>query len=47
MSLLEYITFESNSSSEEFYKDVLKYGGRLLRGLGKSIKLNIQIFKTY
>ena len=44
MSLLEYITFESNSSSEEFYKDVLKYGGRLLRGLGKNIKLNIPLY---
>lgn len=44
MSLLEYITFESNSSSEEFYKDVLKYGGRILRGMGKSVKLNIPLF---
>lgn len=44
MSLLEYITFESNSSSEEFYKDVLKFGGRILRGLGKSVKLNIPLF---
>lgn len=44
MSLLEYITFESNSSTEEFYKGVLKYGGRILRGLGKSVKLNIPLF---
>lgn len=44
LSLLEYLTIESNSISEEFCKDVLKYGGRLLRSLGKSIKLNIPLF---
>lgn len=44
MSLLEYITFESKTPSEEFYQDVLKYGGRILRGMGKSIKLNIPLF---
>ncbi|MES2545012.1 MAG: P-loop NTPase fold protein [Bacteroidota bacterium] len=44
MSIIEFITQESNSVSEEFYDDVLKYGGRLLRGLGKSVKLNIPLF---
>lgn len=44
MSLLEFITFESSTPSEEFYQDVLKYGGRILRGMGKSVKLNIPLF---
>lgn len=44
MSLLEFITSQKNDLTEEFYSDVLKYGGRILRGLGKSIKLNIPLF---
>lgn len=44
MSLLEYITFESSTPEDEFYKGVLRYGSRILRGMGKSIKLNIPLF---
>jgi hypothetical protein len=44
MSLLEFITSKSSDSSEDLYEDVLKYGGRILRGMGKSIKLNIPLF---
>ncbi|WP_144215308.1 P-loop NTPase fold protein [Flavobacterium anhuiense] len=43
-SLLEYLTYETKDLTEEFADDVLKYGGRILRGLGKSIKLNIPLF---
>lgn len=43
-SLLEFLTYETKDGSEEFFDDVLKYGGRILRGLGKSIKLNIPLF---
>ncbi len=44
MSLLEYITFESSTTEDNFYKEVLKYGSRILRGMGKSIKFNIPLF---
>lgn len=41
MSLLEFIRIKSNSSSETFYSDLLKSGARILRGMGKSITLNV------
>ena len=44
MSLLEYITSKNVDITEELCSDILKYGGRILRGLGKSIKLNIPLF---
>lgn len=44
MSLLEYITSKNIDPSEQLCLDILKYGGRILRGLGKSIKLNIPLF---
>lgn len=44
MSLLEFITSKSTDITEELCAKVLKYGGRILRGLGKSIKLNIPLF---
>lgn len=43
-SLLEFLTYETKDGEEEFFDNVLKYGGRILRGLGKSIKLNIPLF---
>ncbi|MEO4004468.1 P-loop NTPase fold protein [Flavobacterium sp. CAU 1735] len=44
MSLLEFITYKSNSTSEKFYDGLVKYGGRILRGLAKSVKVNIPLF---
>lgn len=44
MSLLEYITSKKVDITEKLCSDILKYGGRILRGLGKSIKLNIPLF---
>lgn len=44
MSLLEFITSKNIDITEELCANVLKYGGRILRGLGKSIKLNIPLF---
>lgn len=44
MSLLEYLTIVNTDPSEELHAELLKYGGRILRGLGKSIKLNIPLF---
>lgn len=44
MSLLEFITSKNINITEELCSDILKYGGRILRGLGKSIKLNIPLF---
>jgi hypothetical protein len=44
MSLLEFITSKNIDPSEQLCSDILKYGGRILRGLGKSIKLNIPLF---
>jgi hypothetical protein len=44
MSLLEFITSKNIDITEELCSDILKYGGRILRGLGKSIKLNIPLF---
>lgn len=44
MSLLEFITSKNIDPTEQICSDILKYGGRILRGLGKSIKLNIPLF---
>jgi len=44
MSLLEFITSKNIDIPEQLCSDILKYGGRILRGLGKSIKLNIPLF---
>ncbi|MBD0724331.1 hypothetical protein B6A10_03980 [Flavobacterium sp. L1I52] len=44
MSLLEYITSKSIDTTEELCSDFIKYGGRILRGLGKSVKLNIPLY---
>jgi len=44
LSLLEFITLNDTDITEELYSDILKYGGRILRGLGKSIKLNIPLY---
>lgn len=44
MSLLEFITSKNIDITEELCSDILKYGGRILRGLGKSIKLNIPLY---
>lgn len=44
MSLLEYIDTNSAEEGEPFYKDVLKYGGRILRGLAKSVKINAPLY---
>ncbi len=45
MSLLEYITSKNVDITEELCSDILKYGGRILRGLGKSVKLNIPLYQ--
>lgn len=44
MSLLEFITSKNIDITKQLCSDILKYGGRILRGLGKSIKLNIPLF---
>lgn len=44
MSLLEFLKYESTDVEEELFTDLLKYGGRLLRGLAKSVKLNIPLY---
>lgn len=44
MSLLEFITSKNKDITEELCSEILKYGGRILRGLGKSIKLNVPLF---
>ena len=44
MSLLEFITTKSTGAEEAVYNDILKYGGRILRGLGKAVKVNIPLY---
>lgn len=44
MSLLEFITSKNINITEELCANLLKYGGRILRGLGKSMKLNVPLF---
>lgn len=44
MSLLEFITSKNIDITEQLCSDILTYGGRILRGLGKSVKLNIPLF---
>jgi len=42
MSLLEFIAYRSKDAEEDLYQDILKYGGRILRGLAKSIKIDFK-----
>lgn len=44
MSLLEFINAKNVDTGEEFCQDLLKFGGRILRGLGKSVKFNIPLY---
>lgn len=44
ISLLEFITSKNIDITEQLCSDILKYGGRILRSLGKSIKLNIPLY---
>ena len=44
MSLLEFITAKNTDAGEAICNDVLKYGGRILRGLGKAVKVNIPLY---
>lgn len=44
MSFLEFLLKESESVEEEFYGKILKFGGKLLRGLGKSIKVDVPLY---
>ncbi|WP_203256438.1 KAP family P-loop NTPase fold protein [Hyunsoonleella ulvae] len=44
ISLLDFLLNESNTVSEEFYGDILKYGGKILRGFGNSIKFNVPLY---
>ncbi|MCA1966327.1 MAG: KAP family NTPase [Flavobacterium sp.] len=41
MSLLQFINTKNIETGEQFCDDLIKYGSRILRGLGKSVKLNI------
>lgn len=44
ISLLDFLLHESNTVTEEFYGDILKYGGKILRGFGNSIKFNVPLY---
>ncbi|MCO6175117.1 KAP family NTPase [Flavobacterium sp. NRK F10] len=44
MSLLEFINAKNVDTGEEFCQDLLKFGGRILRGLGRSVKFNIPLY---
>lgn len=44
MSLLEFINSKNIDTGEQFSDDLLKYGGRILRGLGKSVKFNVPLY---
>lgn len=46
ISLLEYLLEESNTVGEEVAKDILKYGGKILRGLGNSVQFNVPLYPT-
>jgi energy-coupling factor transporter ATP-binding protein EcfA2 len=43
-TLLDFVLKESQSVSEEISGDILKFGGKLFRGLGKSVKIKIPLF---
>lgn len=44
LSLLEFMNAKNIDNGEEFCKNLLKYGARILRGLGKSVKFNIPLY---
>lgn len=44
ISLLEYISLKTTNPTDELYDNILKYGGRILRGMGKSVKMNVPLF---
>ena len=44
LSLLEFMNAKNIDKGEEFCEDLLKYGSRILRGLGKSVKFNIPLY---
>ncbi len=44
VSLLEFLLHKSNTVTEEFYDDILKYGGKILIGFGNSIKFNVPLY---
>lgn len=44
MSLLEFITLKNNHGIEILCEEILNYGGRILRGLGKSFKFSVPLF---
>lgn len=44
LSLLEFMNAKNIDNGEEFCEDLLKYGARILRGLGKSVKFNIPLY---
>lgn len=46
ISLLEYLLEKSNTVGEEVAKDILKYGGKLLRGFGNSVQFNVPLYPT-
>ncbi len=46
MSLLEYIDANNKKKGRVFRKGVLKYGGRILRGLAKSVKVSVPIINN-
>lgn len=43
-SLIEFLASENRDALGETCDEILKFGGRILRGLGKSIKMNIPLF---
>ncbi|KGO80544.1 KAP family P-loop NTPase fold protein [Flavobacterium beibuense] len=43
-SLIEFLASKNEDILEETCDEILKFGGRILRGLGKSIKMNIPLF---
>ncbi|GAB5401147.1 MAG: hypothetical protein Aureis2KO_27320 [Aureisphaera sp.] len=42
-SLLEFLTLKSEGASEQVIGDILKLGGKLFRGLGRSLKLKVPL----
>lgn len=44
VSLLEFMNAKNIDNGEEFCENLLKYGARILRGLGKSVKFNIPLY---
>lgn len=44
LSLLEFMNAKNIDNGEEFCENLIKYGARILRGLGKSVKFNIPLY---